>query len=332
MRSAVLFGVAVLSVLTLSNADAQSVKYYRRSVPTRSPYPTYADEVPARSRGTYYRVERDVAGRVTHLTTLRNGHPTGEWIYDFDRDSKLPKGFRYLEASETKGVTKFIRNLNGDVVRSDEFTAAGSPTGYWTADYSGDTVVTISNFTSDGRKTSWSVSSYSPAGLLTQIVSYLNPDDSTRYIVSEIDRDTGHQLSVTQMAGGEVQNKQRYSYNADGDIIRHDGYKADGSWLASDEYSDDLRTKRVYAAGQEFRYSYDGTRTMTETQVWVRGHLVCRLTYDRMSDFTVKRTIAVGPNGELWAEYADQFVTDVGRDGTSISKKPATIYKKGSWW
>lgn len=54
---------------------------------------------------------------------------------------------------------------------------------------------------------------------------------------------------------------------------------------------------------------------------------------ERLSDGTVKRTIAVSPAGELMAEYPDQQVTDVNRDGKPIYKPDtAIVHKQGNWW
>jgi hypothetical protein len=332
MRPGVLLGVPVLCVIAISSADAQSVKYYRRLVPTRSSDPSYAVEVPPRSSGTYYRVERDLTGRVTHVITLRNGEPIVEWFYDFDGDSKLPRGYRTIEASETKGLTKLIRNSRGDVIRSEDYTVAGVLTSYWTAANSGDTIKTVWYFTATGKEMFWLVHYYSPTGRMRRTVQYVNPEDSTLHIEYVVDSETGQSLSATQMAGGQIQNRQHWTYNADGDLVRHVGYMPDGSKVATDEYTDGFKTKRSYAEGLELRYSYDGHSTLTETQVWFGGHFVCRLTYDRMSDLTVKRTIAVGPHGELWAEYPDQLVLDVTRDGRPSPPNHATIYKGGNWW
>lgn len=328
----VLLCVLVLCVVAISGAAAQSVKYYRHMVPTRSPDPTYAVEVPPKSSGTYYRVERDLAGRVTHAITLRNGEPIVEWVYDYDGDSKLPRGYRTLEASETKGQTKLIRNSKGDVIRSEDYTVAGVLTQYWTAAYIGDTIETVWFFTGSGKEMFWLVHYYSPTGRMRRTVQYVNPEDSTFQNEYEADSETGHNLAAIQIARGQIENRQHWWYNADGDMIRHAAYNPDGSQLGTEEYSDGLTTKRAYADGQERRYFYDGHRHLTETQVWFGGHLVCRLRYDRMSDFTVKRTIAVGPDGKVWAEYPDQVVIDVYRDGTPAPPKPATIYKVGNWW
>jgi hypothetical protein len=59
------------------------------------------------------------------------------------------------------------------------------------------------------------------------------------------------------------------------------------------------------------------------------GHLVCRLTYQKASDGTVLKTLAVGPNGDIWAEYPDYMVMDIQRDGTGGVGVPTVIHKSG---
>ena len=78
--------------------------------------------------------------------------------------------------------------------------------------------------------------------------------------------------------------------------------------------------------------SYNDKRWLEETKIYINDRYRCSLVYDRMPDGTVKRTLANGPDGELWAEYPDLSVTDVERDGQNIGGKSAILHKKGNWW
>ena len=44
------------------------------------------------------------------------------------------------------------------------------------------------------------------------------------------------------------------------------------------------------------------------------------------------RTLAFGPDGDLWAEYPDMEVVDVRQNGQPINGRPAIINKAGNWY
>jgi hypothetical protein len=170
--------------------------------------------------------------------------------------------------------------------------------------------------------------------LLTSSTLFSNPDDKTDHADTEYDEKTGHILKAKQV--GKISNTQSFTYNADGDFTRQDGYNQSGKLYVSVEFVDRLQTRRTYKSGdtvtKEIRCSYDEQRRPKESKVSFKGRYICRLTYDRLPDGTTKKTSAFGPNGDLWAEYLDQEVIDIERDGSPISGKPVKLYKTGNWW
>ena len=123
-----------------------------------------------------------------------------------------------------------------------------------------------------------------------------------------------------------------FHYDDDGDLVRQDMFDPDGNWFAAAELVDGLTTRRLYDSSKELRYSYDERRRIKETTLFFQDRLVCRFLYDRLSNGTVKRTRAFGPDGALWAEYPDMEVVDVRQNGHPINGRPAIIKKAGDWY
>ena len=306
--------------------------YYRRELQDRFPGTRFVEEVPARSGGNYYRIERDNAGRITRETWFRNGAPTGsEYIYSFEGNAELPSGYRYFEAGEEKGRTHYTRDTRGNVIRAESYTVGGTLSSYSTLQYLSDELTVIHGFAPDGKEISRGESHYSSAGILIRSRSYNVPDLSS-YVDRVYDVGTGRVTSATQFTGGKVSVRSSYAFNADGDVVREDAYDADGSFFASEEFSDDLAIRRRYSDGKELRYTWDAHRRRVGTEVWFGGRLICRLTYDRLPNYIVTRTIAVGPNGDLWAEYPNKQVIDIDEDGMPSQGGETKILKTGKWW
>jgi len=195
--------------------------------------------------------------------------------------------------------------------------------------------VEFSRFTAEGKKAGFSIYYYSASGVLARATVYSNPDDTTSYIESAFDERTGQRNSSQQFNGGTLTNTRRFTYNADSDLVRMDVFSPSNEWYAADEYADGLIVKRIYKlenGTQEWRYTFDEKRWAKDSSLYINGTLICRLVYDRHPNGTAKRTLALGPNGDLWAEYPDQEIRDLKRTGETISGKPAVIHKKGNWW
>jgi len=84
---------------------------------------------------------------------------------------------------------------------------------------------------------------------------------------------------------------------------------------------------------EERRPTFDAARLRKETKFYRNGTLITTFVYDRFPNGTVRRTLALGPNGELMAEYPDLVVTTVDGDGHPIDHPDSgKIYKIGKWF
>jgi len=322
----------LIAALTPSVARGQAgIHYYRYELLTRSQDARYAGEVPADAKGRFYLVETDSLGRISRTALLRNGHRITQRIYSYAPGSALADGFETFADSEKTGRVKIQRNASGERTRDDYLTVSGESTGYNVYSYRADSVETTS-YAPDGRKRQSDVSYYSPSGVLTRMVAHSNPDDQSFYTDSDFNEGTGLRKGRMQFEGGSLTNNGLFNYDEDGDLIGQDVFDAAGNWFAGAELVDGLTTTRFYDSSKELRYTYDEKRRVKETTLFFQNMLICRFIYDRLPDGTVKRTVALGPNGEQWAEYPDTEIVDVRQNGQPINGKTAIISKPGNWY
>ena len=312
-----------------------TVANYRYTLDSRSQDPIYVQEVPPTVSGQHVTVERDARGRLMRATVVRNGKTNGRTVYQFDPGKPFATGYEWFTGDELAGRVAIQRNPNGDRAREDDFTVTGTLTGYTVYAYRSDTVEE-SDYTGAGKLTTVSVETYSTQGRRLSRVAYTNPEDRTSHIDTQYDENTGQARTRKQFRSAAVVNTRSFVYNADGDLIREDGYSPSGEPYVFREFAEGLEVRRAYKSGdqitQEYRYSFDENRWRKEADLYSKGVLVCRFTYDRLSDGTVKRTIATGPGGELWAEYPDNDVIDVRQDGQAQNGRAAVIHKTGNWF
>lgn len=143
-------------------------------------------------------------------------------------------------------------------------------------------------------------------------------------------------LSLIQKRGS-VPRDTRCTHDANGILIREDFYTADGKWFGTSEYSKGLEKRRFYeftdGERQETRIDYDNKGFPKSSAFSINQQLICTFRFDLSSSGEPKRTLAIGPNGELYAEYPDNIVHEVNRDGRPpIKIHGSLIYKKGRWW
>jgi hypothetical protein len=156
------------------------------------------------------------------------------------------------------------------------------------------------------------------------------------YTDVQVDEDTGHSLSSKQMNGTQLQNTKKWVWAGDGALIRVDVYDENGVWYSADEFEHGLSSRRLYkfvnGGTEEIRYSYNEKRWLIKSAVSHNDQLVCSLTYDRLPDGTVQKSVAVGPDGAMMGEYAAPAVTDLGRTGQPPGRSDGVLHKTGDWW
>jgi len=327
-----IIALAIAAGISSAIANGQTnINRYRYELWTRSQDPTFANEVPPDAAGRFYSVETDPQGRIARVAVTRDGKKISEDTYYFGPGEKAANESESFRGSEKTRRTKIQRNAAGEITREDYYTVSGVLTGYALYSYRIESVVKAT-YTAEGKRKSIFVGSYSPKGTLTHSIVFSNPNDQNSHNDVDFDDSTGLMRLRKQFTGGKLDNIGLFTYNAHGDEIRQDVYNAAGKRYATTESADGLMTKRMYVVGEEARFTYDDKRLLKETVLFYRGTFVCRFVYDRLPDGTVKRTRALGPQGELWAEYPDQCVVDVHRDGSPITGEPAIIHKKANWY
>ena len=330
-RRSVLF-LALIASINPSVARAQAgVHYYRYELLTRSQDFQYVTEVAAGVSGRHHAVETDAQGRVTRTAVIRGGQKISQRVYSFASDAKAASEYDTFTGSEKTGRVTIQRNASGDRTREDYLTVSGAATGHTLYSYRADSVEATS-YTVEGKRSALNVSFYSPNDILTRAINYSNPDDQGFHVDSDFDDRTGLRKGSTQFDDGNLTNSGLFNYDDDGDLVRQDVFDPAGNWFAATELVNGLTTKRLYGSSKELRYSYDERRRVKETTLFYNEMLVCRFTYDRLSDGTTKRTLAFGPDGALWAEYPDMEVVDVRQNGHPINGRPAIINKTGNWY
>jgi len=340
MKYSLRFGIIAVCVVCVAFLFAQAipsstVHTYRYELLTRSQESKFANETSpaAGAVGKLYEVETDAQGRTTRVAVIRNGQRLSEVSYRFASGAKLPTGYEIFVGGEETGVVRIQRDEAGNRIREDYLTVNGTLTRYEIYFYSPDHVEDT-HYTAEGKETRCDFLYYSANDILTRDVYYHGSPDPLNYVDVEFDPDTGLRKSRHGFKDGKLSETGSYTYDAADDPVRDDFYSGSHKWYSADEFKDGLRTRRIYqvwGATRELQYAYDEKRWLKESSLYYKENFVCRLVYDRLPDGTVKRTRALGPNGELWAEYPDMEISDVKINGEALTGE-SVIHKTGNWW
>lgn len=321
-------------LLWAPEADAE-VRLYHYSLDTISGDPLFADEISngARELGRVFEVETDADGRTLRVATFRDGRKTEETFYTFLGNAKTWNGYRHYTAGEMTGKGELQRNAQGYPSRLNNFTAEGSLTSYLTATYVPHKVE-WKTYSSTGKLISHTANWYSDRGVQIRFFDYY---ENGTYSEWEVDQNTGQSRWRKQYGpDGKREVWVTYEYDRNGEVIRNDLYDSNETWYGAKEYLQGLITREIYAfangSSEEIRTTYDSKRWAHEAKFSINGKLICTFTYERLPDGTVRRTLALGPGGDLWAEYPDQYVNKINRNGEDIDGRKSIIYKNGDWW
>jgi hypothetical protein len=330
-----------LTILALGSSPAAAqARSYRHWLSTRADtQQVFTGEVPggASTPGGYYLVETDPTGRVTRVSSFQDGKKTGVTEFQFSAGARWFTAYDdYAATGEKTGSVKVQRNGKGETVRYDHFTVSGDLTGYSARSAGGVSGAGIewTTYKQDGKAADRYVDFYSPRGLLIEQQWY--PDATTNYD-AKMEEMTGLAQSRQKLVNDSLVSSNKYTYDSNGSRTRDDIYGQDGVWYGAREYAGGLINRVFYrfrdSSTKEMRYTYDDKQLTKEIKLSVNGQPICTFTFDRLSDGTVKRTLAVGPDGSLYAEYPNLFVTDVSRQGQALDHPDvAVIHKTGDWW
>jgi len=329
-----ILSIAALFVL-LPAAALADVKYYRFGVDTWGPGPPmYTGRVQSRTApGKIYEVETDMRGRLVRVATLRDGAKLEETIFEFTGTRKYADGYRYYQNGAFTSRTRFRRDATEQVIYADARTTKGELTGYYTCSYQ-SYEADCSIYTADGKLTGRSQTHYTH-GLIDTTRGYRNSDDRI-YFETTYDQSTGLPKSEVRYEKGQRSTESRFTYDNNGEMIRMDHYMPTGQRFGTVSFSDGLERISEFESTDGMikeQFTYDNKRLAQSVAFYHNSRLICTFTYDRFSNGMIKRTLANGPDGAVWAEYPNDFVEGVNRDGTPIDHTSTPkIYHAGNWW
>lgn len=314
-----------------------SSHYYRNSVDTLTAPPrTYLNEVPASvaSHGVYIKVDRDGQGRVVRTSRVEEGVVQGYTDYDYAPGAKLPNREITFNGGVETGYSKIARDPKGRIDRFDDYTAQNVRTGYTVLSHAPDHDSYI-EYSADGAELSRSEEYFNADGVETKYVSHGR--DGVRTTERTYDPVIGLVTGLRAEDNGKLSYTVRYSYDSDDVISRTDTYDPDGKPYVYSLFDHGREVKKVYnfsdGTKEEVDYAYDRRHWMVSSKMTVNGSLICTFTFDREPDGTVKRTLATGADGTLWAEYPNLFVTEVRKDGHANQAPTVGIFhKSGDWY
>jgi len=286
-----------------------------------------------RSVGPRFDVETDNSGKITSVARYENGHKTEQLVFHFEAPGKWATSVDVYRGGDLTARNRIERNGRGESGRIEYITINGDRAAFRTQKYFADHV-DWTKYNSQGRPVSHGTNLFSPDGIRIRSLEHL--DDKTT-IETNLDPATGLELAKKTIDNGEVKIISRLTYDANGSLIREDIYNSRNEQYGTTEYQDGLKVRQSYrftsGGTAEVLVSHDSKRFATEARFSRNGRLVCTFKYDRFADGGIKRTLAFGPGGDLYAEYPDHYVDQVHRDGSPTSQIDGTvIYKKGNWW
>lgn len=334
-RVSLAFAVAMLYGSFLCAAQATS-HYYKYELSTRMGDSEYRGVIPRpAATGPSYQLVRDGLGRKLRETDYRDGMPTGIWKYHYTGAARLPDSYETWLNGEHTETTKIARDAHGMAVRYDEFTATGEPTGHTILNDTGDRKDSM-HYDVNDKPTYHTVSWYAPSGLLIRRVNYAAASSEQVFTDVQVDENTGHSLSSKQMNGAKLENTKKWVWSGQDELIRVDVYDENGTWFSADEFEHGLSSRRIYkfinGGTKEISYSYNEKRWLIKSVLAHNDQLVCTMTYDRLPDGTVQKTVAVGPDGALLGEYPAPAVTDLSENGQPPGRTDGVLHKTGNWW
>jgi hypothetical protein len=127
------------------------------------------------------------------------------------------------------------------------------------------------------------------------------PGNTARYTMNRFDPATGQLPEQKNFENDVPKEHALYIRDANGTVLEVDGYTATGDLFVVEAYSDDNPIRIAFAGSPQKIIQ------LIKTQAW-------------------------GPDGKLWAEFANVQVSEVSRDGTGDGRVKGTVYKVGNWW
>jgi hypothetical protein len=321
---------------TVSALADPAERYYRDNLTiVTAPPDKYVIEVPeaAAMHGGYFKVITDIRGRIVEVIFFVDGKMASDTFYIYAGVDKLPSGSRSYKQGAQTGTAKFTRDASGRTTRIDYFTADGSLTGYTETKYAADHAE-LANYTPDGHRRWRSERYFNADGV--EIKSVTQTEGSNARTETTYDPQRGLQKSSKEFRGDRLLVSIISTHNEDDDLIRQDLYSDKGKWYGAKIYEHNLLVKKLYkfsdGSTAEVGIKYNANRWIDRAQFSHNDRLICNFVHEHLPDGTTKRTIALGPDGGLWAEYPNLSVVEVDQHGHPPNSTAGIIHKTGNWW
>jgi antitoxin component YwqK of YwqJK toxin-antitoxin module len=335
MRITAILWVGLLGGLSFALAANADVHSFRYEVTLLSGDPAFKHEITGDELrvGPREDVETDKQGKILSVTYYENGKQTERDVYHFDAGAHLSKGYDAYIGGALSSKQSFTRDAQGNRIKVEKLTAGGELTRYWTTTYLSDHA-SLTVYGADGKAVRSFDYYFSPQGELDRVVTYESP---TKTLDNAYDTDTGKPTAMKIVIDGKLDHTKQSTYDANGMLSREDLYDVSGQWYGVMEYSDELKVRESYkypdGSTEEIRTTYDDNRFGKQAKLFVNDQLECIFQYERFPNGVIKSTLAYGPNGDLYAEYPDNYVDYVDRQGTPLMQVPKmVIHKVGDWW
>jgi hypothetical protein len=326
--------LTLLSVCAFTvSARADEVKTYRYLLYTSSDDNRYVHEIALGSNGVAYRVQSDSRGRNVLVVNLIDGDEIEKTVYAFHGDDPVPASYKRYVAGVLTNVVTLHRDEAGFVTREDWYDAGGALSSYATRTLAGNQVQRR-DYTASGILTGDTTYTYNADGVLIAVKGVRVGSTSHAYRLTQIDPKTGYLAEQKDFYNDVLRSYHLAVQDANGNLSEIDGYAPDGRLYVVGAFTNDLLIRLAYAGSPEMvvQRTYDSRRILLESEVLVDGRLACRFTYERALDNSILKTQAWGPDGKLWAEFANAEVDQVSRNGTAPGDLKGTVYKTGPGW
>jgi hypothetical protein len=333
--NAMLAPVAFVASVAATTPAFAETRYYRFGLDTESPGYRFSHEMVKTkdTQGGYVGVDFDAQHRPLRITSYFDNRELGSVRYLYSGRSLSPDSAESFDKNAAPtGRTKMTHDQSGRVIRKDYYTPSGRFTGYTVYTYNAN-VVEVVRYATSGKVKGKCVETYT-----NDILSHSScTPDAHRRTESDYDTDTGLVSAQTTFDDGKFVIRNTDTYDANGDTVRRDRYDQNGRWYGMDTYSENRLTQRLYkfpdGISKEILLSYDAREWLKEARLTINGNPICTFSYVREDNGTVTKTVARSPYGTIIAEYPDQAVFDVKRDGRPpLHPDEAILFRQGNWW
>jgi hypothetical protein len=322
------------------------VQWYRYALALHSGETRFVEPLePGRADGRRFRVTRDSRGRITRVATFVGSSRVAEVAYRYRGVSRWARGYEYRAADgELTTVVEIHRDEQGRRVNQEFFLVGGGLTHYSLRWYRGVDVNHV-HYGLDGKAEHRSALSYSNEDVLVRArwnpaatsALYQAQARTTTVYDSEFDERTGLRRERRKFRDGALVSTSRTTHDAGGLPIQASHHDAAGRRYGVTDYAGGLKVRSRLEPGPgttlDLTFLYDAKRWTRETRYAHNGRDVCVLAYERLANGRVVRSIARGPDGEVWAEYPDLYVEYIEPSGEAVDRPGvAKIFRKGPWW